>query len=77
MKSISAFLRTLPLTALLLLGGGWMSWAQDRTITGKVTDAGGDPVYGAVVMAQTGGSSIGEMTDENGQYSISSAMMMS
>lgn len=71
MKSISAFLRTLPLTALLLLWGGWMSWAQDRTITGKVTDAGGDPVYGAVVMAQTGGSSIGEMTDENGQYSIS------
>jgi len=31
-----------------------MSYAQDKTVTGKVTDGNGDPVYGAVVMANDG-----------------------
>lgn len=47
-----------------------MSYAQDKTVTGKVTDSNGDPVYGAVVMANDGNSSIGEMTAEDGRYSI-------
>ena len=41
-----------------------------RTVTGKVTDAGsGDPITGAAVLIQ--GTTVGAYTDENGDYSVS------
>lgn len=67
MKKSSIF-RILLVMGLMLMGVS--AFAQNKTITGKVTDANGDPVPGAVVMAATGSTSIGEITDEKGQYSI-------
>lgn len=40
-----------------------------RTVSGKVTDAEGKPVPGAVVLLE-GSSSVGTATDENGKYSL-------
>ena len=67
MKAIN-FCKSLLVAGLMLLGVS--AFAQNRTITGKVVDSNGDPVVGAVVMAASGNSTIGEMTDEKGQYSI-------
>lgn len=44
-------------------------FAQNRTITGKVTDSDGYPLPGAVVMAEKE-SSTGAVTDNDGTYSI-------
>jgi TonB-dependent starch-binding outer membrane protein SusC len=58
----------LPMIALLLASTGLL--AQDRTVTGKVTDSkDGSPVAGASVVAK--GSSKGTSTNTNGEYSIS------
>lgn len=46
-------------------------FAQDRVITGRVTDAAGAPVGGASVVAK--GSSKGVITNEAGRFSISVA----
>ena len=46
-------------------------FAQDRVITGRVTDASGAPVGGASVVAK--GSSRGVITNEAGRFSISVA----
>jgi len=46
-------------------------FAQDRVITGRVTDANGTPVSGASVVAK--GSSRGVITNEAGRFSISVA----
>lgn len=53
--------------SLILVGS---LWAQDRTITGTVTDAEtGEPVPGANVVIQ--GTASGTITDFDGKYSIS------
>lgn len=56
---------TLLLGALLL---GMQLLAQNRTVTGRVTDAAGSPVSGASV--QVKGSSIGTVTGDDGRFSI-------
>ncbi|NDA61022.1 MAG: SusC/RagA family TonB-linked outer membrane protein [Chitinophagia bacterium] len=48
-----------------------IAFAQDRVITGRVTDANGAPVGGASVVAK--GSSKGVVTNEAGRFSISVA----
>ncbi|NEU70188.1 SusC/RagA family TonB-linked outer membrane protein [Spirosoma agri] len=55
---------------LLLLASLWVPcWAQERTITGKVTDAeDGTPIPGASVLLK--GTTRGANTDANGAYSI-------
>jgi len=62
--------KTLLLAASLVLSGA-LAFAQNRTISGKVTDSNGDPIPGVAVVARTGANTIGEMTDANGQYTIS------
>src|SRR5207302_9251754 len=57
---------------LLLLGTLLLSMqllAQERTITGKVTDANGNPVPGASVQVQN--TRTGTVTKEDGSFSIS------
>ena len=44
-------------------------WAQNRTITGKVTSASGDPVPNASV--QVRGSTVGTVTSNDGTFSLS------
>lgn len=56
---------------ILFTGAGLLAQESMTTITGKVTDSAGAPVAGAVVMAKTPSSTIGEMTDNKGSYSIS------
>jgi TonB-linked SusC/RagA family outer membrane protein len=56
---------------LLLLGAVWLSIlvnAQQKTITGMVTDAAGKPIGGATVLVK--GASIGTSTKADGTYSI-------
>ena len=55
------------LTGLLLFAG--VLSAQDRTITGTVVDEYGEPLIGAGVTVE-GNSSIGVITDFDGNYSI-------
>ena len=55
--------------AASLLGMG-SAYAQNRTISGKVVDANGDPVIGAAVTV-VGNSRIGAATDLNGAFSLS------
>jgi len=47
------------------------SFAQDRVITGKVTDANGSPLTGVSVTAK--GSNAGTQSDAQGQFRISVA----
>ena len=49
---------------------GLGAYAQNRTISGKVVDANGDPVIGAAVTV-AGNSRIGAATDLNGAFSLS------
>lgn len=63
MKKIKTFL------SLLLLMTCSLTWAQDITITGKVTDASdGSPLPGAAVVIK--GVAVGQTTDMDGVYSI-------
>lgn len=54
------------LLCMVVLAG--QLWAQTRTLTGRVTDASGNPVANASV--QVKGTTVGTTTDENGNYSI-------
>ena len=45
------------------------AFAQNITVTGKVTDSRGEPVVGAAVMLE-GNVAVGTMTDPDGTYSI-------
>jgi TonB-linked SusC/RagA family outer membrane protein len=60
---------TLMVAAASLLGMDAV-YAQNRTISGKVVDAGGQPVIGAAVTV-VGNSRIGAATDLNGAFSLS------
>ena len=55
---------------LLSLWGGFQASAQNRTISGKVVDTGGQPVIGAAVTV-VGNSRIGAATDLNGAFTLS------
>ncbi len=54
---------------LFLFSGIPAAFAQQRTITGKVTDANGQPVVGATVAAK--GSTAATQTNSDGIFSIS------
>ena len=58
------------LMILLASLGSFTAFAQNRTISGKVVDANGDPVIGAAVTV-VGNSRIGAATDLNGAFSLS------
>ena len=53
-----------------LLGGGITALALNRTISGTVTDTGGQPVIGAAVTV-VGNTRIGTATDLDGAFSLS------
>lgn len=61
MRKLSTLLGMLLICAQLL--------AQNRTITGKITDDKGNPVAGASVIVN--GTSLGTTTDEDGSFSLS------
>ena len=61
-------LRVLLLCPLLMLIMQ-QSWAQNKTVTGKVSDEKGGPIAGASVLAK--GTSIGTSTDATGSFSLS------
>src|SRR5256885_15522803 len=52
----------------LLVAGIPAAFAQNRTITGKITDASGQPLVGATVAAK--GSNISTQTNSEGIFSI-------
>lgn len=54
---------------LLLIAGMPAAFAQNRTITGKITDATGQPVVGATVAAK--GSQAATQTNSEGVFSLS------
>lgn len=62
-------MRKLVTVFLCLLVSLFQLQAQNRTITGTVTDESGKPVPGASVLVK--GTSTGTLTKENGTYSIS------
>lgn len=59
--------RLLTVLCTLLFSAG-ISWAQDITVSGKVTDKTGEPVVGAFVFIQ--GTQTGASTDVDGLYKI-------
>ncbi len=54
------------LLCMVVLAG--QLWAQTRTITGRVTDASGNPVANASVIVK--GTTVGTTTNEDGTYSL-------
>ena len=68
-------LLTRKLTMLIVFGLSLLvstaGFAQTKTITGKVTDAAGQPVAGATVAVK--GSNDGTSTDTKGNFTISAA----
>ena len=61
-------IKSLIVAGLVFLCAGLPAMAQNKTISGRVTDGNGDPVPGVVVMTQNGAA--GEMTGADGRYSI-------
>src|SRR6476620_5670088 len=61
-------MRKFLLVSLVLMLTGLASWAQ-RTVTGKVTDANGNPVPSASVQVQN--TQVGTVTKEDGTFSLS------
>jgi len=57
---------------VLLLAFLLFSWAsamaQEKTVTGKVTDESGNPIFGATIAVK--GTTIGTISGENGAYTI-------
>ena len=62
-------IRCLFLAGLLIVSGA-VSFAQNVTVKGKVTDSRGEPVIGATVMLSSN-QTVGTQTDLGGNYSIS------
>ena len=58
------------LLILIAFFGSFEALAQNRTISGKIVDAHGDPVIGAAVTV-VGNSRIGAATDLNGAFTLS------
>jgi TonB-dependent SusC/RagA subfamily outer membrane receptor len=61
--------KTLALISFLFLFALQESFAQSRTVTGKVSDEKGNPVSGATVMVK--GAKNGTATDSSGNFSLS------
>jgi TonB-linked SusC/RagA family outer membrane protein len=61
-------MRKIMMSLLVLLGFVFSANAQDRTVTGKITDAKGNPVPDVSVTIK--GTNIGTTTNQNGEYSI-------
>ena len=57
------------LVLLLLLPAALTARAQNRTVTGTVSDLSGEPLPGAAVMVK--GSARGVLTDNDGRFSLS------
>ncbi|MCH5597616.1 TonB-dependent receptor plug domain-containing protein [Niabella ginsengisoli] len=57
------------LLALLMSCASFLSWAQQRTVTGAVTDDQGVPLSGVSYIVK--GTSTGGITDEKGNFSVS------
>ena len=55
--------------AASILAGGFSLSAQNRSISGKVQDTGGQPVPGAAVMLQSN-SRVGTVTDLDGAFTL-------
>lgn len=60
--------RALLLTSMLLLVVFSSGWAQQKTITGKVVDAEGEPVPAATIVIS--GTTTGTTADVNGQFTL-------
>jgi len=65
--SFESFWRWICVASLLLMP--FLAAAQNHTVSGRVTDASGEPVIGAVVMIE--GTQTAAVTDFDGNYSIS------
>ena len=62
-------MRKILLVCSMSLAIAWSVVAQDRTVTGKVTEQDGSPLPGVNVIVQ--GTSVGTVTDVDGKYSVS------
>lgn len=62
-------MRKILLVFSMCLAIAWSVVAQDRTVTGKVTEQDGSPLPGVNVIVQ--GTSAGTVTDVDGKYSLS------
>jgi len=60
-------LRSFLLLAIVMLGS-FSSFAQDRKVTGKVTDANSEGIPGVSVAVK--GTTTGATTDANGAFSV-------
>lgn len=60
--------RRFSITLLFLLFFGVSVFAQQKTITGTITESDGEPVIGASILVK--GTSVGTVTDIDGHYSI-------
>ena len=67
-KKLSKALRFAALTMCALFLSLGNAFAQDITVTGKVTDKSGEPIVGAYVIVQ--GTSTGASTDLDGAYTL-------
>jgi len=70
-NSISLFIKSFVFFACFLLASTSSVYAQNKTITGTVADAVGEPLIGVTVRIQ--GTSTGTITDIDGNYSISAS----
>ena len=67
-KKVSLLSRSVIMTlASLFIAMG--AWAQDLTVSGKVTDKNGEPLIGVYVLLQ--GTTSGTSTDVDGNYTLS------
>ena len=66
---LSILFKTL-LLACLFAGNQSIAFAQQKTISGQVSDSKGEPLMGAVVMAMINGQTRGQTTDADGKYVI-------
>ena len=64
-------LKKIALALIPLLGFAVMATAQNKQISGKVTDANGDPIPGASVLIK--GTTTGTATNLDGTYSITAS----
>jgi TonB-dependent starch-binding outer membrane protein SusC len=54
---------------LLFMGSSSLLWAQNKTVSGRITDSLNSPLPGVTVTAK--GTKLASVTDQNGQFSIS------
>jgi TonB-linked SusC/RagA family outer membrane protein len=61
-------MRKILLMVICLVLGMYQVWAQERTISGKVTDEAGKPIFGASILVK--GTKSGTVTDEEGNFKL-------